>query len=152
MKIEANYASLEMAEKMQKAGIDFGKTAFVWVNVGNGNKIVVVRHWAIFQEEAQDKRGNKVFPEYKIIENAPSIAEMIDRLPKRIDRLPKRIDAKENCIHIVPHLHIYYDCADNFVCGYVGIDNDLWKVTVNSKIPAEALSKLLLWANEKGYL
>lgn len=73
-------------------------------------------------------------------------------ISEMIDLLPKRIYEKEGLRHITPHLHTYYDCADNFVCGYKSIGGDTFIMNFSSKIPKETLEKLLVWCLEEGYL
>ena len=120
--------SFETARKLQDAGIDFGETAYVWVlNINN--------KWNL--EFSKNTDGHT--PHIVRTVPAPSIAEIIDRLPDTI---------RDNFFFLYKKAvgyggYSFTDIFETMAIFYAEKENENL---------ADLLSKLLLWAKENKYV
>lgn len=120
-----DYASLEMSTKIQDAGIKID-TAMVWVE-----------HWCgMWLKKQLMSHQNSKKMDSEVITPAPSISEIVDKLPTEI---------KGN--YFSSGLSIEKK-SENVYMAYYNFEPD----TPFYKTLSEALSRLLLWAKEGGHL
>lgn len=121
--IETIVTDLETSRAMHEAGIDFGKTVFVWVRDSDNTN-----EWHLVLSKSKIlKTLCKIIPAY-------TAGEMMQGLPEKIGKhyfgLAKKID-------------LYF--------AFYGEDRD-FIISFFNKLPHQALSKLCLWCKKEGYL
>jgi hypothetical protein len=125
MNLENLVPSLKLCKQMQEAGIDFGDTAFVWVKQWNDKIELILR------KDLSDTKTEK------LIIPAPLTGELLEIF--RIAKFKVRITiGKEYVVETLPKTFIRTKDVDAFLT----IDESL----------EEALSKLLMWCKDNGYV
>ena len=127
--------SFETARKLQDAGIDFGQTAFVWVQT-------LMDGWEL---RLSTEAKNKPVP-YNIIPTTTT-NEMLEWLPAEI-----RIKGK--CYILVLTKEKKLLEPDNFMACYTHYwEGKIIHILGNCQreLPQEALAQLCLWVNKEGY-
>jgi len=139
--LEKIVVDLEMAKELQKSGIDFGETAFVWVIdtlLAKEYPKLILRS----NKFAIRKKGDG----YKTIP-APTTNELLDLLPHLIET--------KNNKHTFYDLHIKKletvgDKTSSYMVFYANSKDIL--IYYDIKTLLQALSLLLLWCKKEGYL
>ena len=151
MKIEKQVASKQDALELQKLGIDFGDTAFVWIKYKSSHN-ENIRHILMLNEDDLQTSFSKnvvcVFDKCKILETipAPTVPEMIDRLPCTIEK--DGVELHLTIIKITGDYFIDYTNNSEGGCSWLFDDDD----AMSDKLLSKALTKLLIWCAEEGYL
>lgn len=149
--LEKNVASLEMARKMQDAGIDFacpqrrGETTFVWVvERGKGYEddatVMLVDDYFLLKRKYPKSYENA------IVYKTPTITEMLERLP---DKLIKDGEIYHFQIKNIDGLYYpSYFFANGIDYGTI-FD---YGFEIKHKTPEQALAELCLWCRKEGYI
>jgi len=129
--LEKIVVDLEMAKELQKSGIDFGETAFVWIVD------------PLFKNsEELSIRGEKFASRCKTIP-APTTNEIFCKIPYSICKGDFRYNFSLS--------HQNGDNGTEYSANFYRVDcalNPYW----SEKSPEQALSQLLLWCKKEGYL